>query len=523
MDALLTYLSILAVTPLFFLYLGKLLEIWRTNHPTIPTVGYSNRLLSYLSGLRLSTHFRDIIQEGHVKHPNALFKIPTITKWEVIANGRELVNDIRKARDDELSLSAAAADNLHLMYSLKLGITEDPYHVKVIQTHLSGNFAAFTPVILDEATHALQELIPSKNGEWVQVPALQSMTQLIARTINRLFVGLPYCRNKEYLTLVTGFSRTLVVTAVFMDLIPTFLHPIVCPWISPYDRLSKKGKRLIGSLIEERLQLFRQHGQGWQDKPNDLLAWLIEIANEEQRNVEGLIMRLLFLNFAGTHTTSMVLTHALFDVAAHPEYIGPLREEAERVIGEEGWSKEAVAGLWKMDSFLRESIRVSGVSGLGTTRKVVHPAGFTFSNGVTLPYGAFVSAPAYSFHRDPEMYEDPERFDGYRFYRMCMEDENEKGRLKYSSSTPSLGYLPFGIGRHACPARAFAMYEVKMMLAYFLLNYDWRLETPGGERPVNRWFGYRTRMEWYRVERLLLSLWLIKKAFAEVEKELDDL
>jgi cytochrome P450 len=56
------------------------------------------------------------------------------------------------------------------------------------------------------------------------------------------------------------------------------------------------------------------------------------------------------------------LTHALFYLAAHPEYIASLREEA-RVVSEEGWTKaEAALGkMHKIDSFLRESLRMNGI------------------------------------------------------------------------------------------------------------------------------------------------------------------
>ena len=39
----------------------------------------------------------------------------------------------------------------------------------------------------------------------------------------------------------------------------------------------------------------------------------------------------------------------------------PLREEAERVIAEEGWSKASLSKMHKIDSFIRESQRMSGI------------------------------------------------------------------------------------------------------------------------------------------------------------------
>ena len=54
--------------------------------------------------------------------------------------------------------------------------------------------------------------------------------------------------------------------------------------------------------------------------------------------------------------------HALLDVAAHPGVAVELREEIERVISEEGWTKDAMTRLSKVDSFMRESLRMNGMS-----------------------------------------------------------------------------------------------------------------------------------------------------------------
>ena len=55
------------------------------------------------------------------------------------------------------------------------------------------------------------------------------------------------------------------------------------------------------------------------------------------------------------------MTHALFDLAAAPQYLQPLREEIEPIIAAEGWTKAAMGKMWKLDSFLRESQRFNGI------------------------------------------------------------------------------------------------------------------------------------------------------------------
>jgi len=42
---------------------------------------------------------------------------------------------------------------------------------------------------------------------------------------------------------------------------------------------------------------------------------------------------------------------------------------------------------------------------------------FTFSNGVKVPPGVVISI-SYNTHHDPEIFEDPLKFDGFRFVKM---------------------------------------------------------------------------------------------------------
>ena len=55
------------------------------------------------------------------------------------------------------------------------------------------------------------------------------------------------------------------------------------------------------------------------------------------------------------------MSHALYDLAASPEYIEPLREEVEAITAAEGWTKAAMGKMRKLDSFLKESQRFNGI------------------------------------------------------------------------------------------------------------------------------------------------------------------
>jgi hypothetical protein len=95
-----------------------------------------------------------------------------------------------------------------------------------------------------------------------------------------------------------------------------------------------------------------------------------------------------------------------------------MREEVERVVAAEGWTKASLGHMQKVDSFLRESQRVNnnGPSEscfpsfksactefpwtVTLPRMVVAKDGFTFSDGITIPHGAFLTVAA-TVHSDP--------------------------------------------------------------------------------------------------------------------------
>lgn len=113
---------------------------------------------------------------------------------------------------------------------------------------------------------------------------------------------------------------------------------------------------------------------------NDMLGWLMDKARGEEQSIRNLTLRILTLNFAAIHTTTMVyayallaymsfslmdlaqsFTHTLFYLAAMPQYIQPLREEVENVIRKEGWAVAALGKMRKLDSFLKEVQRYNGL------------------------------------------------------------------------------------------------------------------------------------------------------------------
>lgn len=255
---------------------------------------------------------------------------------------------------------------------------------------------------------------------------------------------------------------------------------------------------------------------------NDLITWLLENAPEDRRTVEHLLMAIIVVNMAAIHTSSNVcflllffsrpflyvsslhvlfpspfpsrsslhplfpasskrdsdcvphqtFAYVLFHLASHPECVEPMLQEVEQVTEEMGWTKAAMNMMRKVDSFIRESQRISNLGSctsilplprppiifphqgsiVSMRRTVIHPSGFTFSDGTHLPKGTLVLVATAAIHLDEKNFVNPAEFDGMRFAKMREGGEREDSARHQMVNTNGTN-LSFGNGRHACPGR----------------------------------------------------------------------
>lgn len=192
----------------------------------------------------------------------------------------------------------------------------------------------------------------------------------------------------------------------------------------------------------------------------------------------------------------------MFDLFSSPqsaEYVPALREELIRVYREEGnqWTNNGLSRLYRVDSAIRESMRISSLFSTGLLRKVVAPQGVVNqAEGYTIPKDTHVSVDVWNIHHDPEYYPEPSKYDALRFSQPREEYEALATEAKSSATTLKMKnlsvvttgdkFLGFAHGRHACPGRFFVAIELKLILAHLLLEYD---VEPLKVRPQNKWLG----------------------------------
>ncbi|KAI0322977.1 cytochrome P450 [Amylostereum chailletii] len=447
----------------------------------IPTVGYSNPILSYITAIKFFFYADDIIGEGYRKYKPGIFKIPTLLSWKVVAVGTDLVEDIRKAPESVLSFEEAILDIVQTDYTMGPEIQHNPYHVPIIRTQLTKNLAIVFPQMRDELVSAFTDAIPTVADEWVKVHATPAIQTIACRVTNRVFVGLPLCRNEDYQKLNIQFTVDVIIGARIINWFPKFLKPIAGRLFTRVHSQTRRVISHLGPIIEERQRMLDEHDDDWDGKPKDLLTWIMDEARGEERSISNLTRRIMVVNVAAVHTTSLSFLQILYRVAAHPEYMKPLRDEVETVVTAEGWTKASMNKLVKIDSFIRESQRMDGLGSLSMSRVAVKP--FTFSNGVTIPAGPTVYCAPFATHHDEDLYEDPRTFKPFRFAELR---EGNDDSSKHQIVTTNPEFLTFGYGRYACPGRFFVANELKCMLAHVVLNYDVKFEDGQDGYPPNR-------------------------------------
>ncbi|KAI6042751.1 cytochrome P450 [Pisolithus marmoratus] len=466
--------AICATVPVIVLKLCK-----SSNLDHIPSVGYSYWPASYISAFKYVGSAVQILQEGYDKYKGAPFKVPTLNRWIVVV-GHHHLEDIKKSAEDELSLIEAANDSVKVDYLIGPEINSNPYHIAVTRIHFTRNLDLYYYDVKDEVHTAFEELLGLKDDAWKSVSAVETVRQVVCRASNRVFVGLPLCRDPDWIDLTSRFAVDVAMDANILNMFPKFLVPFVSKQLPNTAGGIKRGTKHLDPIVKERLRCMREYGDEWSDKPNDLLQWLID--EREEFSTRQLTLRVLTINFASIHSTTNTFTQALYNLAAYPQYVGPLRQEVDTIIREHGWTREAIALMWKVDSFVAETQRLEGVLASSVQRKAMKD--LTLSDGTFIPKGTHLSVPTCVIHRDSAIYDNPGVFDPFRFSQL-RDDGNESARHQMVSVNPD--YFPFGYGKHACPGRFLAANELKTILAYILTFYDVKFEDGVSRPPSIHW------------------------------------
>ncbi|KAF2651155.1 cytochrome P450 oxidoreductase [Lophiostoma macrostomum CBS 122681] len=181
---------------------------------------------------------------------------------------------------------------------------------------------------------------------------------------------------------------------------------------------------------------------------------------------------------AGSDTTATAMRSILFNILQNPDIYETLCAEVrENLTIPVSWS--AVKDLPFLSAVIKEGIRLHPSVGMILGRIV--PAGGAEICGYHLQPGVEVGVNPWIVQRDPQVFQDPDRFWPERWLEKISSEE----QLRLMNRS----FLAFGHGAHTCSGRWISTMEIHKLIPSLLLRYDLALSDDGrGYKFVNHWF-----------------------------------
>jgi retinoid hydroxylase len=236
-----------------------------------------------------------------------------------------------------------------------------------------------------------------------------------------------------------------------------------------------RGQAARRKIIDYIRQVIRERAtRGDLEQSTDVLSLLLNTVDEDGNKFTEMqvINQAIGLLFAGSDTTSSMMSWLLFELSNSPNWQQRLRNEQQQVMGTEQIAISHLRQLPDMTNVIKEAERLytpAWVISRVATADIEY-------GGYLIPAGWFVFIFPMLTHRLPEIYQDPDTFDPDRFAPPREEDQKQPYSL-----------VGFGGGVHSCLGVELAKMEMKIILSTLLQKYDWTVTpTPAEIAPVRQ-------------------------------------
>ncbi|TVP61554.1 MAG: cytochrome P450 [Nodularia sp. (in: Bacteria)] len=299
-------------------------------------------------------------------------------------------------------------------------------------------------------------------GETVSVlSSMQAISfQVILKAVFGLAEGPRYEKLKELLIAILNPKRPAL--RAFALLFPLLQRDLGAwsPW-GEFLRLRQQIDELIYAEIKER--------KAQPDSSRtDILSLMMATRDEAGEQMTDVELRdeLMTLLVAGHETTATSLTWALYWIHHQPQVHEKLLQELD-TLGEQP-DPNTIFRLPYLNAVCSETLRIYPVAMLTLTRLVKSPlqiGEYQFEPGTLLIPCVYLT------HHREDLYPDSKTFKPERFLER-----------QFSNSE----FIPFGGGNRRCIGMAFALFEMKLVLATVLSNWQMELANTQPVLPVRK-------------------------------------
>ncbi|RYC57817.1 hypothetical protein CHU98_g8401 [Xylaria longipes] len=329
-------------------------------------------------------------------------------------------------------------------------ILESRIHHTIVQRKLTPRLNLLTSAMESELSYAFKECFPSiETTRWTEFQPYQIFGNISARLTARALVGPRLCRDEVWLDIAFNYTENLFRTIVILRMLPPWMQPLVCLFLPSFwkgNYYVRRAKKLLRPIIQQLLNESSTSSPSTYDpSTSNVMHWLAELAKGRDRSADTIAHIEVLLSLASVHTTLLRMVNVLYDITSSgSELLEELRDEiAEISQSKTGWTENPHDKLYKLDSVLRESQRMSPPTILGMKR--LFKADYTFSSGVTIAKGTYVCMPTFAIENDPNHTENPAIFDGLRSYRELVGAKEGMKSTSYRFTSTERTALNFGL------------------------------------------------------------------------------
>jgi sterol 14-demethylase len=226
----------------------------------------------------------------------------------------------------------------------------------------------------------------------------------------------------------------------------------------PAFRRRDKARARLGDMVSEIVAGRKRSGYRGEDFLQTLMdAEYSDGSKLSDHEITGMLVAAMF---AGHHTSSVTTAWSLIELLRHPQFLEDVRAEIRGQYADgEDYSFQSMRELDKTENAVKEALRI-------------HPPLFILLRaalqdcevlGYRVKKGNWVAVSPMVAHRDESVFKHALEFDPDRY---------EPGR---EEDKRPFAYISFGGGRHKCMGNAFALLQIKTILAVLLNRYDFEL------------------------------------------------
>jgi cytochrome P450 len=310
--------------------------------------------------------------------------------------------------------------------------------------------------------NVLQELMQGFDSAAQQGPMdiRQQMVRFTLRLVGKSLFG--RSMSDDELDLIAD-----TISEIQGFIVKQIVQPYMIPWYR-FSGLSRHYQRIrleADEIVLRHIEARRKEGSGG----TDLLQLMLDTPfhdtgkpmTEDQVKIES-----LQLMVAGNETSSNALTWIVYLLGRHSQYISLIREEIDRVIGDDPFTFENLHELHLTLRVIDEALRLYPPFWM-IDRVALEDDDIC---GIHIPAGILVVPYIYGTHHNAAIWPNPQTFNPERF-----SPENSSERHRFA-------YLPFGGGPRLCIGQNLAIVQMLLIVATIVRKYDFTLVN---EKPVN--------------------------------------